>query len=86
MQRKSNNSPQILARKVCQALRCPCSGLPIEGRCRYVKVAKFLDDNKPKTFLKQWIHTASNFINLIQFHLIWQMLAKFSGWIRKDSI
>ena len=43
-----------------------------------VKVAKFLDDNKPKTSLKQCIHTASNFIDLIQFHLIWQMLAKFS--------
>ena len=36
-------------------------------------VAKFLDDNKPKTFLKKWIHTASNYINRIQFHLIWQI-------------
>ena len=42
------------------------------------KVAKFLDGNKPKTSLKKWIRTASNFIDLIQFHLIWQMLAKFS--------
>ena len=32
-------------------------------------VAKFLDDKKP----------ISNFIDLIQFHLICQMLAKFSG-------
>ena len=42
-------------------------------------VAKFLDDNKPKTSLKKCIRTASNFIDLIQFHLIWQMLAKLSG-------
>ena len=41
-------------------------------------VTKVLDDNKPKTSLKKWIRTASNFIDLIQFHLIWQMLAKFS--------
>ena len=44
---------------------------------RVAMVAKFLDDNKPKTWLKKWIRTASNFIDLIQFHLIWQMLAKF---------
>ena len=41
-------------------------------------VAKFLDDNKPKTSHKKWIRTASNFIDLIPFYLIWQMLAKFS--------
>ena len=41
-------------------------------------VAKFLDNNKPKMSLKKSIRTASNFIDLIQFHLIWQMLAKFS--------
>ena len=41
-------------------------------------VAKFLELNKPKTSLKKSIRTASNFIDLIQFHLIWQMLAKFS--------
>ena len=42
-------------------------------------VAKFVDDNKAKTSLKKCgIRTASNFIDLIQFHLIWQMLAKFS--------
>ena len=35
-------------------------------------VAKFLDDNKPKTSLKKWIHTVSKFIDLIQFHLIFQ--------------
>ena len=40
-------------------------------------VARFLDENKPKTSIKKWIRTASNFIDLIQFHLIWQMLAKF---------
>jgi len=41
-------------------------------------VAKFLDDSKPKTSLTKWIRPASNFIDLIQFQLIWQMLAKFS--------
>ena len=30
-------------------------------------VAKFLDDNKPKTSLKKWIRTVSNFIDLVQF-------------------
>ena len=32
-----------------------------------------------KTSLKKWIRTVSNFIDLNQFHLICQMLAKFSG-------
>ena len=46
-------------------------------------VAKFLDENKPKT----WIRTVSNFIDLILFHFICQMFAKFwGGWIRKDRI
>ena len=49
-------------------------------------VANFLDDNKPKTSLKRWIRTDSNFINFIQFHLICQMLAIFPGWIPKDGI
>ena len=35
-------------------------------------VAKFLDDNKPKTSLKKRICTVSNFIDFIQFHLICQ--------------
>ena len=38
-------------------------------------VATFLDDNKLKIHL-----THSNFIDLIQLHLICQMLAKFSGF------
>ena len=46
-------------------------------------VATFLDDNKPKTSLKKWIRTASNFIYLIQFHLMRQMLAKFS-WVESE--
>ena len=29
---------------------------------------------KAETTLKKWIRTASHFIDLIQFHLIWQML------------
>ena len=41
-------------------------------------VANFLDDNKPKKSVKKWIRFASNFIDPIQFHLLWQMLAKFS--------
>ena len=45
-----------------------------EKSLRHVaKVAKFVDDNKPKTSLKKCgIRTASNFIDLIQFNLIWQ--------------
>ena len=31
-------------------------------------VAKCSDDNKPKTSLKKWIRTVSNFIDIIQFH------------------
>ena len=42
-------------------------------------IAKFLEDNKPKTALKIWIRTVSNLVNIIQFHLICQILAKFSG-------
>ena len=42
-------------------------------------VVKFLNDNKPKTSLKKWIHTVSNIIDFIQFHLICQILAKFLG-------
>ena len=41
-------------------------------------VAKFLDDNKPKTSLKKWIRII-NVIDFIQFHLICQILAKFLG-------
>ena len=51
----------------------------IEKSLRHVvMVAEFWDDNKPKTSLKKWIRTVSNFIDPIQFHLIWQMLVKFS--------
>ena len=43
-----------------------------EKSLRHVAMAaKFLDHNKPKTSLKKWIRTASNFIDRIQFHLIW---------------
>ena len=41
-------------------------------------IAKFLDDNKPKTSLKKSIRTVSNFINLTRFHLIRKILAKLS--------
>ena len=42
-------------------------------------VVKFLNDNIPKTSLKKRIHTVSNIIDFIQFHLICQILAKFLG-------
>ena len=42
-------------------------------------VEKFLDDRKPKTSLKKWIRTVSDFIDLIQFLLTCQMLTKFAG-------
>ena len=49
-----------------------------EDKSRHVAmVAKFLEDNKPKTSLKKWIRTVSNFNDLIQFHLTCRMLAKF---------
>ena len=41
-------------------------------------IAKFLDDNKPKTSLKKSIRTVSNFFNLTQFNLIRKILAKLS--------
>ena len=41
-------------------------------------VAKFLDENKAKTTLKNRIRTVSNVIDLIQFHLICKNLAKLS--------
>ena len=49
-------------------------------------VAEFLDDDKPKMSLKKWIHTVSNFIDPIKFHLICQVLAKFSGVESKRTI
>ena len=42
-------------------------------------VAIFLDDKKAKTSLERWIRTVSNFIDLIQFHLVCKILAKSSG-------
>ena len=35
--------------------------------CQVAIIAKFSDDKKPKTSLKKWIRTVSNFIGLIQF-------------------
>ena len=49
-------------------------------------VAKTLDDNKPKTSLKEWIRTLTNFIGLIQFHLIFQMLAKFYKVVSERTV
>ena len=42
-------------------------------------VAKFPDDKKSKNSPKKWIRTVPNLVDLVQFHLICQMLAKFSG-------
>ena len=51
-----------------------------EKSLRHVAMeAKFLNDNKPKTSLKKWFCTVSNFIDLIQSLLICQKLAKLSA-------
>ena len=52
-----------------------------EKSLRHVaKVAKFLDDNKLTKPLKSlFALNISNFTDLIQFHLIWQILRKFSS-------
>ena len=42
-------------------------------------VTNFLKDNKPKIHLKSKVALFQNFIELIQFHVICQVLAKFSG-------
>ena len=47
-------------------------------------VAKLLDDNKPRKSLKKYMRTISNFIDVIHFHLISQMLAKFSGYFKSE--
>ena len=43
-------------------------------------VANFPNDNKLEKSLKKWIRTVSNFIDLIQFHKICQMLATYIFW------
>ena len=48
-------------------------------------VAKLLDDNKARDSLKKYIRTVSNFIDLIQFRLISQMLAKFFGYFELEG-
>ena len=60
----------VLLKKMFHQL--PSTNNTFLERSRYVTfalVAKFLDDNKPKTSLKKWIRTVSNFIDL-QFHLL----------------
>ena len=42
-------------------------------------VATFLDDNRPKTLLEKRIRSVANFIDLIQFHLVCQMLRNVLG-------
>ena len=48
----------------------------VTSRCHNSKIFGW---QQTKTSLKKWIRTVSNFIDLNQFHLICQMLAKFSG-------
>ena len=69
--------------------------MTIERRSRYITlpcyrhvamVAQFLVDKKLKTSLQKWICTVSNFTDLIQFHLICQMLAKFWGFDYKRTV
>ena len=64
-----------------EALRTACIQNREEKQIRHVAiVAKFLDDDKPNGCLNmRWFCAFSNSIDLIQFHLICQMLAKFSG-------
>ena len=72
------NNKDKLRKTICLASFQNHSCNKEEKSLRHVAmVAKLLDDNKLKTSLKEWIRTASNFIDLIQFHLIFQMLAKF---------
>ena len=52
----------------------------------FAMVEKFLDGNKPKKSLKKWIRFATNFIDLIQFYLIWQMFANFSQVESKKTV
>ena len=46
--------------------------------CHVAMEAKFFDDKPKKSLIKMSICTISNITDLIQFHLIWQILAKFS--------
>ena len=72
-----------------ESLRDRCNALTNgeEKSLRHVAmVAKCLVDNKPKTSLKKGIRVVSNYIDLIQFQLICQMLAKFSGLESKRTI
>ena len=56
-----------------EKVNCLFANREEKSLCHVVMVAKFLDDNKPM----KSIRTISNFTYLIQFHLIWQILAKF---------
>ena len=51
-------------------------GEVVTSRCHGSKISGW---QQTKNVPKKWIHTVTNFIDLIQFHLICQMLAKFSG-------
>ena len=48
----------------------------VTSRCHGSKISGC---QQIKTSLKKWIRTVSNFIDLIYFHLVCQMLAKFPG-------
>ena len=78
-QTNKQNFPDSLTCGKAKAILLNCTNNRKEKSLRHVAmVAKFLDDNKPISHLKS-TRTISNFTDLIQFHLIWQILAKFSS-------
>ena len=66
--------------------RILCSNREKKSLRHVPMVAKFLDDKKPKIHLRSEVALTSNLIDLIQLHLICQMLAKFSGVESKRTV
>ena len=69
---KTLNNPNLLASKYIQRAEV------VTSRCHRSKISRW---QQIKTSLKRWIkiRDVSNFIDLIQFHSICQMLEKCSG-------
>ena len=65
--------------------RILCSNREKKSLRHVPMVAKFLDDNKPKIHLRSEFALFQTF-DLIQLHLICQMLAKFSGVESKRTV
>ena len=72
--KKKINSNINIQSTECWAVLVPvyliCGSYREKSLHNVAMVAKFLDDNKPKTSLKKWIRTVSNFNKPTQFHLI----------------